>query len=308
MKEPYDAAIIGGSFAGLSAALVLGRSMRHVVVIDAGKPCNRQTPASHNFLTHDGRPPHEIGAEARRNVQHYPTVDLIDGTVITAEQTAGGFTLTTQEGDRLTARKLLLATGVADQMPPRPGFAECWGRSVLHCPFCHGYEVRNEPIGLLANGDMAHELAVLIEQWSPNLTLFTNGPSTLTADQMADVRQLGIPVVEDEVQAICHEEGFMQAVQLADNRTIALSAIFSRVPFTHHTDLAEQLDCAYSETGHIAVDGMGQTNVAGVFAAGDCTTVMRQVAMAVAAGSKAGVAVNRMLRQEELARRHQPGV
>ncbi|OIN60338.1 NAD(P)/FAD-dependent oxidoreductase [Arsenicibacter rosenii] len=307
MKEPYDAAIIGGSFAGLSAALVLGRSMRHAVVIDAGKPCNRQTPASHNFLTHDGRPPGEILAEARRNVQRYPTVDLVAGTVITAAQTTGGFTLTTQAGEQLTARKLLLATGVADQMPPIPGFAECWGRSVLHCPFCHGYEVRNEPIGLLANGEMAHELARLIEQWSPNLTLFTNGPSTLTADQLADVRQLGIPVIEDEVQAILHQDGFMQAVQLADNRTVALTALFSRVPFTHHTDLADQLGCAYSETGHIAVDGMGQTNVAGVFAAGDCTTVMRQVAMAVAAGSKAGVAVNRVLRQDELARRKEVG-
>ncbi len=303
MKQTYDTAIVGGSFAGLSAALVLGRSMRKVAVIDAGKPCNRQTPASHNFLTHDGRPPKEILAEARQNVQYYPTIDLIDGTVVTAAETAGGFTLTTEAGETLTARKLLLATGVADQMPAIPGFAACWGRSVLHCPFCHGYEVRDQPIGLLANGDMAHELALLIEQWSRNLTLFTNGPSTLTDKQLADVRQLGIPVVETGVREIIHHDGFMSALQLADNRIVELSALFSRVPFTHHTDLAVQLGCTYSETGHIAVDNMGQTNVAGVFAAGDCTTMMRQVGMAVAAGSKSGVAVNRALRQEELAGR-----
>jgi len=291
----YDVLIIGGSYAGLSAALVLGRSLRRVLVLDAGQPANRQTFHAHGFLTRDGETPAQLTAIALKEVSRYPGVSFCPDTALTAEQVVGGFEVTTAGGLTVRGRKLLLATGLADIMPDLRGFAECWGRSVLHCPYCHGYEVHGQPLGLFGNGDAGYELASLIRNWTDRLTLFTNGPATLTDDQGQMLADLGVSVVETPVVSIDHEAGMLTALRLADGHEARPTAVFARVPFRQSSDLPQQLGCMLTDQGLIEATEFGETSVAGVFAAGDSSTLMRQLAVAVAAGAKAGAWINRAL-------------
>lgn len=291
----YDVIIIGGSYAGLSAALVLGRSLRRVLVIDTGKPCNRRTPHSHGFLTRDGETPTQLAAIAREQVSLYPTVSFKAGTATSAHQIAGGFRVRTDDGESYEGRKLMLATGLLDVMPDIPGFADCWGRSVLHCPYCHGYEVHSQPLGVLANGETGYEMATLIQQWSRQLTLFTNGPSTLTDEQQRVLAQLDIPIVETPLAAIEHTDGFLTALVLADGSRVTPTALFARVPLLQTSDIAQQLGCELTDQTFVKVTGTGETTVPDVFAVGDATTMMRQVAVAVASGVKTGAWINRVL-------------
>src|SRR5687767_8830866 len=156
-KKNFDVIIIGGSYAGLSAAMALGRALRNVLIIDSGKPCNRQTPHSHNFITQDGNSPKQIASVAKEQVAKYNTVEFLDGLATTATKTEKGFEVSTQSGQQFFTKKIILATGLKDNMPAIPGFAECWGITVIHCPYCHGYEVRNVKTGVLGNGDFGVE-------------------------------------------------------------------------------------------------------------------------------------------------------
>ncbi|MEO9210991.1 MAG: NAD(P)/FAD-dependent oxidoreductase, partial [Ginsengibacter sp.] len=171
----YDVIIIGGSYSGLAAGMALGRALRKVLIIDNDEPCNRQTPHSHNFLTQDGNTPSEISALARQQVQQYKTIQFLKGLATNAVKTSTGFEIETNTGKRFFARKIIIATGIKDLMPNIPGFAESWGISVLHCPYCHGYEVRNQKTGILGNGNYGYEFSVLISNWTKDLTLYTNG-------------------------------------------------------------------------------------------------------------------------------------
>jgi thioredoxin reductase len=287
----YDSIIVGGSYAGLSAAMTLGRARRQVLVIDGGAPCNRQTPHSHNFLTQDGATPSTLRATAIAQVLHYPTVTIENGEVLHATPTAKGFVVETTSGATFSASKLVLATGITDLMPSIPGFAECWGISVLHCPYCHGYEVGDQRLGVLANGDAGFEFARLISNWSPHLTLFTNGPATLTAEQQQALARHNIAVVEAEVRGITHEHGYINALALAGGVDQPLDALFARVPFQLPGSIAQQLGCTLTGAGLLQVDDFQRTRVPGVFAAGD-NSGMRAVAVAVAAGMKAGALLN----------------
>ncbi|GAB3799120.1 FAD-dependent oxidoreductase [Spirosoma humi] len=298
-----DVVIVGGSYAGLSAAMTLGRSLRKVLVIDGGKPCNRQTPHSHNFLTRDGETPANITAIAREQVIRYPSVSFLSDLAIKASADPDVFTVETAGGQQIKARKLILATGVEDLMPPIPGFAECWGRSVLHCPYCHGYEVAGQRLGILAAADTAYEMVRLIQHWSSDLTLFTNGPANLTPDQRQFIDQLNVLIIETPLTAIAHEQGQLTALHVANGATYAVDALYSRVPFRQHSDLAQQLGCTMSESGLINAAEFGKTNVPGVYTAGDNSSPMRQVALAVTNGSLAGVLVNRELIEEDLSTR-----
>lgn len=300
VRQKYDVIIIGGSYAGLSAALVLGRSLRRVLVIDAGQPANRQTPHAHGFLTRDGATPAELSAIARQQVSYYPTVQFWSETVLTAAKTADGFNVITKNGLQFWGRNVLLATGVYDIMPDLPGFAECWGRSVLHCPYCHGYEIHGEPLGILANGDTGYEMSTLIQHWSGPLTLFTDGPATLTQAQQKTLTQLAIPIVETPLLAIEHQGGMLTALRLTDGSRTHPKAVFARVPFRQSSDIATQLGCRMTENGLIETTEFGETTVSGVFAAGDATTLFRQVAIAVASGTKAGAWMNRELITNDL--------
>lgn len=294
----YDVIIVGGSNAGLSAAMTLGRSLRHVLVLDNNRPCNRQTPHSHNFLTRDGETPAALAAIAREQVLRYPTVTLQTATVIGAAAVESGFEVTTAEGEVLQSRKLLLATGLKDEMLPIPGFAECWGISVLHCPYCHGYEVHGQKLGLFANGNMAAELVSLIYNWSRDLVLFTNGPADFTTEQAASIQARKIQLVETPIAELEHSNGRLHTVRTTDGAAHALQAVFARVPFRQHSDLAVQLNCTLTDMGLIQATEFGETNVPGLFAAGDNTTLMRQVASAIANGTKAAAWINKDLIQQ----------
>jgi len=296
----FDAVIIGGSYAGLSAAMALGRALRHVLVLDSGQPCNRQTPHSHNFLTQDGQTPAALAELARTQVLAYPTVQLRQDTAVQATGTNHDFTVTTAAGLTVRTRKLLFATGIRDLLPTLPGLAECWGISVIHCPYCHGYEYHHQPTGILANGDMAFEFSRLIRNWTDQLTIFTNGPATLQPAHREKLAALGVLVQETPVQRIMHQQGYLSQVELANGSAMPLTAVYARVPFEQHCLLPRDLGCAYTEGGYLQVDDFQKTSVPGIYAAGDATTMMRAVSGAVAAGGKAGAMLNHELIAESV--------
>lgn len=298
MKDKWDVIIIGGSYAGLSAAMALGRSLRDVLIIDGGKPANRFTPNSHNFITHDGRPPGEIAALARKQLESYPTLKTLHGYVTHAEKVDNHFAVHLESGETYVARRLIFATGIIDQMPGIPGFSECWGKSVLHCPYCHGYEVRNEPTGILGNGEYGFEFSALISNWTSQLTLFTNGKSTLTPDQNSRLAARQIPIVEKEIEKLDLIQGYLQRVIFKDGTVSFLKALYARPAFVQHCPIPQQMGCELTEDGYIKVDMNQKTSVHGVYACGDNTTRIRTVANAVAMGTTAGMMLNKELAVE----------
>jgi len=294
----YDVIIVGGSYAGLSAAMALGRSLRKVLIIDSGLPCNRQTPHSHNFITHDGETPKAIADKAREQVLKYETVTIQHGLAVAATKMENGFQLTTADGAVLAARKLLFATGVKDLMPAIAGFAECWGITVIHCPYCHGYEVKHEKTGIMSNGDSGFDFTKLVNNLTKELTLFTNGKSTLSLTQQEKLQQHNIAVVETEIAGFEHTNGQLKQVLLKDGSAIPLKAMYAKIPFVQHCDIPVQLGCALTEQGYLAVDILGRTSVPGVYAAGDNTAMMRAVSLVVAGGGMAGAGINKELVEE----------
>jgi len=289
----YEVILIGGSYAGLAAAMTLGRALRNTLVIDAGRPCNRQTPYSHNFLTQDGVPPGAIAAQARAQVMAYSTVSWLEDEVTEAGGRDGAFRVATLSGRTFTAQKILFATGIRDLMPDIPGFAASWGISILHCPYCHGYEARGKETGILMNGEAALEMAGLIRQWSRRLRLFTNGPARLTEEQRALLSRHQIAVEERELASFDEEKGHISRVHFTDGTAQPLGVLYARLPFVQSSPLPEMLGCALTPEGYIRVDEGRRTSVAGIYAAGDNTTGMRSVASAAAAGHLAGAMINR---------------
>lgn len=291
-SNPLEVIIIGGSYAGLSAAMTLGRAMRKVLVIDSGKPCNAQTPHSHNFITQDGETPAEIVRNAKAQVLKYPTIEFLNDLVISAEKSGALFTLKTASGKKLSAKKLVFATGLKDRMPDIPGFADCWGISVIHCPYCHGYEVRDQKTALLSNGNDAFHFAQVLSNWTKELVLFTNGPIGLDADQQAQLIKHDISWIETPISHVIHENGQLKSLVLKDGQEHAFGVMYARIPFDQHTSLPQELGCALTEQGFLQVDELQHTNIPGIYAAGDNTTMMRAVSQAVAAGMRAGAAIN----------------
>jgi thioredoxin reductase len=298
-QKNFDVIIIGGSYSGLSAAMSLGRSLRQVLVIDSSLPCNRQTPHSHNFITQDGEKPAVISAKARLQVELYKTVQFYNGLAIKAIKKENGFEISTESGEVFTARKILFATGVKDLLPEIKGFADCWGISVLHCPYCHGYEVKNEKTAIIANGEMAFDFAKLISNWTKDLKLCTNGKSTLTLEQTKTLNKNGVQIFEEEIDSFEHDEGYIKNILFKNQEKIAVKAIYSRVPFEQHSSLPKDLGCDINEQGLLKVDLIQKTNLVGVYASGDSTTQMRSVAIAVSTGSFAGAVINKELIDED---------
>ncbi|MFT3677634.1 MAG: NAD(P)/FAD-dependent oxidoreductase [Chitinophagaceae bacterium] len=295
----YDVIIVGGSYAGLAAAMALGRALKQVLVIDSGLPCNRQTPFSHNFLTQDGKPPLEIMQAARLQVSAYDTIGFLSDTVVRAKKSGQEFEIETYTGENFFAKKLIFATGIRDLLPDIDGIQACWGISVIHCPYCHGYEVRHEKTGLLSNSEITFEHTKMISNWTKDLTLFTNGPSVLTAEQANTLRQKGINIVETPVESVQHKNGHLTRIILNNGDEQALKALYAQIPFEQHCAVPEMLGCQLTPEGFIKTDMMQETSVEGVFACGDNTGRFRSVANAVATGTMAGAAVSRKLIMEE---------
>ncbi|MEH0153505.1 NAD(P)/FAD-dependent oxidoreductase [Limibacter armeniacum] len=294
----FEVIIIGGSYSGLSAAMTLGRALRSVLVVDGGKPCNRQTPYSHNFLTQDGETPQAIAEKAKEQVLKYDTVKFHQGFVTGCEKKEDRFEIVLQSGESFTSSKILLASGIKDELPDIEGFAACWGISIIHCPYCHGYEVRQKKTGILANGEIGFEKAKMITNWTSDLTLYTNGKSTLTKEQSDKLGEKNITVVEAEVDMISHDNGQLQQIVFKDGTTESLDALYAVIGFSQSSNIPEILGCKLTEQGHLEVDSWQKTTVEGVFACGDNITPMRSVSNAVYTGSFAGAVINKELTEE----------
>lgn len=288
-------AVIGGSYAGMSAALQLARARRKVLVVDAGQRRNRFVDAaggtSHGFLSRDGQAPGAIAADARAQLLRYPTVQWIDGTAEDAALAEGGRFTLRAGGRGVNAGRLILATGVRDELPAVEGLQQRWGRSVFHCPYCHGYELDAGPIGIIASGAVAQHHAVMLPDWG-QATLFLNGAYQPGDEDLAAFARRGTRI---EATPIARIEGLADVV-LTDGRRLAMNGLFAQ-PRTHlASPVAEQLGCALTPgpTGaYIQVDAIQQTSVANVFACGDAARAAGNVAIAVAEGAMAGVAAHR---------------
>ena len=288
----YDVVIIGGSYAGLSAAMALGRAIRRVLIIDSGQPCNQQTPHSHNLITQDGATPAHITTVAKEQVLAYPTVSCRTGIVTTVAGVSTMFDVSTQAGETVRTRKILFATGLKDPLPPIPGLAACWGISAIHCPYCHGYEYRDQPTGILVNGATALDFGKLIRNWTKELTIFTNGAPTFPEEQCQQFQSLGIAVVTKPIREIEHTQGLIKGLLFTDGSFQPLQALYVRAPVAQHCSVLQDLGCALTETGLLRVDNFKRTSIPGIYAAGDNSSPMRSVAGAIASGTAAGAFMN----------------
>lgn len=294
-KNIYDVIIIGGSYSGMAAAMALGRALKNVLVLDAGLPCNRQTPHSHNFLTNDGKTPAEIAATAKQQVMAYPTVAFFTGEVTNALKTEDGFKVNLKQGETFFGRKLIFATGIKDVLPSISGLSECWGISVLHCPYCHGYEVKSLPTAILNNGETGFEIARLIRNWTDDLTILTNGTASFSEEQWHFIKTQNIRVITETIIRMDHMQGYLSGITFTNGSSLAIKAAYTRAPFVQHSPLPEKLGCEITPEGYIKTNTMQQTTVGGVYACGDSISPMRAVAHAVFTGTMAGISASKEL-------------
>ena len=297
----FDVVIIGGSFAGLSAALMLARARRQVLVIDSGLPRNRYAAHSHGVLGMDGIAGGELLRQAKAQLLAYPSVRWVSDTATGAEATMDGFAVHTAGGDTWATRKLLLATGIVDVLPALPGLAERWGHSVLHCPYCHGYEVGGGAIGLLGGHAMSVKMAGLLADWG-QVTLFAHGMA-LEDEERATLQRRGVRIEQEQVVALQGDSPQLSGALLAGGRSVELRALFVAARQQMGSALVEQLGCVLEESPVgvlVQVDAQKQTSVAGVYAAGDAT-VVGNITLANAEGVRAGISLHHALVAEDSA-------
>ena len=306
--DEYDVVVVGGGAAGLSAALVLTRARRRVAVVDSGEPRNAPAAHMHGFLGSDGLPPSALLAGGREEVAGYGG-HLVQGTVtevlqsgVTAPDGTDGprFEVRLEDGRSLGARRVLVTSGLRDDIPDIPGVRERWGRDLLHCPYCHGHEVRDQPLGVLGGTADTVAHALLVRQWSPDVVHFSNG-SRLTAEQAEQLSARGIGVVDDPVARLVVEEDRLTGVELRSGQVVPLAAVFVRPRFVPNSRLLSDLGCGTNEDGWVAVDGTGATSVPGVWAAGNVVNPRAQVITAAGEGSAAAIALNTDLTGEDVA-------
>lgn len=292
----YDTIIIGGSFAGLSAALYLGRASRSVCVLDTRAPRNRFASASHGVFAQDGSDPMTMLATMRAQVAAYPTVRFVDEAAVDAVHVNNAFSVTLTKGEVVSGTTLLLAFGITDILPDLPGVAERWGKSVIHCPYCHGYEFNGKRLGVLNLSPMSVHQASLIPEWGPT-TFFLNG-GAIEQDAAADLVRRGVTIEPAPIERLVGEGAAPFAIRLSNGNEQPLDALFIGPPYRFSSDIAERLGCAI-EAGQlgssVTVDEMKATNVAGVFAAGDITRSGHTVTFACADGVMAALAIHRSL-------------
>ncbi|MET8684710.1 NAD(P)/FAD-dependent oxidoreductase [Streptomyces sp. NPDC004732] len=291
----YDVVVVGGGTAGLSAALVLGRSRRRVLVVDAGEP--RNAPAAHmqGYLSRDGMPPAEFLAEGRRELERYGVEVVRDRVSAVTPDGAGEFGVTLADGGEVHARRIVMATGLVDELPAVPGLAERWGHDVLHCPYCHGWEVRDEPFGVLASEPFNSHQALLVTQWSKDVTLFLHTVRDLPDAEWERLAAAGVQVVEGEVAGLSVEDDRLAGVRLADGRIFPRSVLFVAAKMVPRDGLLTGLGAEFRDTpvgAYPKVDETGRTSVPGVWAVGNAASPMEQVINAASMGYRAGSMIN----------------
>lgn len=289
----YDVIIVGGSYAGMAAALQLLRARRRVLVIDSGKRRNRAATHSHGFLSQDGADPAEIARAARAQLERYPTLTWIDGEAVDASGEKEAFTVTLRDGGEHRARRLLLATGVSDTLPDIDGLSERWGRSVFHCPYCHGYELNEGRVGVIATGPMSIHQAQMLPEWG-EVTFFLNGALDLDAPAAHDLEERGVHV---EPALVARIDGHADVV-LADGRALSFAGLFTAPRNAPSTPLATKVGCEMIETPmgmQIRTSDAKESSVPGVFACGDVARMPHSVSLAVGDGAWAGAQLHRSL-------------
>lgn len=301
----FDVVIVGGGAAGLSAAVTLGRALRSVLVIDAGEPRNAPATGVHGFLTREGMSPLHLLEAGRAEAEGYGAT-VRRGEVVGADRTDAGFAVTLADGGRAIGRRLLLATGLEDGLPDIPGLRDHWGTGVVHCPYCHGYEIRGQRIGVLGTGPLSVHQTLLFRQWSEDITLFLNDTLTPSEDDWDRLSARGIRVVDGAVLSVDHADGVLSGVTVASGRHFDLQALAVGTRMEARTDVASSLGLLAephpSGMGHALIGGpMGVTTVPGVYVAGNVSNLAAQVIVAAAEGMMAGAAINADLIQEETA-------
>jgi thioredoxin reductase len=287
----YDVAIIGGGAAGLSAALVLSRARRSVVVVDAGSPRNAPAAHLHGYLSRDGMPPGELLAAGRREVTSYGA-DILNGTAtsIAPDDQTGWWTILA-DGERIRSRRVLVTTGLRDELPDVAGLRERWARDVLHCPYCHGHEVADQQLGVLGGTPGAVRYAQIVRQWSDDLTYFTPA-GLLTTTERSELAARSITVVEGAIEQIVSHDDRLAGVQLGDGCVVGLDALFVPPGFVATNQLLLDAGCDVDANGWVSVDATGRTSVVGVWAAGNVVDPRAQLITAAGAGSAAAIAIN----------------
>ncbi|MFD7522087.1 NAD(P)/FAD-dependent oxidoreductase [Paenibacillus chitinolyticus] len=293
-----DVAIIGGGPAGLSAGLMLGRARKQTIVIDEGRPRNEVTREAHGFLTRDGISPSEFRRIAQEQLRVYPSVSLAEDTVVSISGEDGSFLLETAAGMKIASKKLLFAAGMKDRKLEIPGLAEVYGRSAFVCPYCDGWELRDEPLVVISRGAALMHFAPLLSGWTKRFVVCTNGPDELSEAERDELRDHGIPLFDTPIRAILSSEGMVNHVTLEDGIEIPCTGIFFKSELVPGTELPQSLGCRASDTGMIEVDAFGKSSVPGVYAAGDVSSLMHQSIAAAASGAAAGAAINGELNQE----------
>lgn len=286
-----DVIIIGGSFAGLTAAMQLGRARRKVTVLDTGLNRNRCAEHAHNIFGHDGTPPGELLATARHQVQHYPTVQLVGARAQLVTGEPDDFRVTTADGETIAGRRLILSYGIVDEMPDIPGFAQCWGKTVIHCPFCHGYEVAGKRWGLLYSSPMSLHGPTLYANWTDDITLILDGHD-IPEEERHKLEKRGVRIANGKLTSITHDQAQVRGVTLEDGTEIGLDALYAHPRNRPSADLHAQLglDMKDTPTGTmIAVGDMQTASRPGIFAAGDLVTGMHSVTFASNTGSLAAM-------------------
>lgn len=293
----HDAIVIGGSFAGLSAAIYIARARRSVCIIDTGLPRNRFAEQSHGFFSRDGSAPGDMIATARQQVAAYPATTFIDTRAVSAQRTSEGFAVTLANGDVVESRYLVLAFGIRDELPAIPGIAERWGKTVLHCPYCHGIEFAGQKLGVLRTSPMSSHQALLINEWGPT-TYYLNGAEAPDADTLAEFARRNIVVEPAPVRAVLGEGTSLSAIALADGREDERAALYIGPRNYLTSDIAEQLGCAIDDGPFgqiIRTDEMKATTVPGVYAVGDITRGGHNITWASGDGVTAAAAIHRAL-------------
>ena len=287
----FDVVVIGGGTAGLSAALVLSRARRNVLVVDSGAPRNAPAAHMHGFLSRDGLPPGELLALGRDEVTGYGGI-VLDGAVTQlAHDDTPGFRVLLADGQRFSARRLLVTTGLRDELPDIPGLRDRWARDVLHCPYCHGHEVRDQQLGVLGGSHEAVRYAQIIRQWSSDVVFFTP-ERALTADERSQLGARAIGIVEGTVTRVLIEDDKLCGVEMDDGRRVPRAALFVPPRFVPNNDVLVGLGCDIDETGWVVTDSGGRTSVPGVWVAGNVANPRAQVITAAGEGSAAAIAIN----------------
>jgi thioredoxin reductase len=297
----FDVIIIGAGPAGLNGALVLGRCRRRVLVCDAGRPRNAASHGMHNYLTRDGIDPAEFLHLGREELKPYETVKMLKIEVTDARLLEHGFEITLSNGERAAARKLLIATGVVDDIPKLVGLDSFYGRSVFHCPYCDGWEMRDQPLAVYGKGENGLGLALELILWSSDLVLCTDGPSELSAEDLARLARHNIPVREEQILRLEGNDGVLDQIVFADGKAIHRRGMFFSTGQCQASELPKKLGCEFTEQGCVATGEYEATKVPGLYVAGDASRLVQFVVVAASEGAQAAVAINKELMKEDLA-------